>query len=60
MIRDSLQCPRILTYDEIAKINFDEYTTQEIKHLIACNSIKESDVIAFYGNEWWDQFVAQS
>ena len=51
-VRDDLECPRILSKEEI---DFDEYTIAEIKHLIACGSIQESDVIDFYNNEWWDE-----
>ena len=50
--------PRVFTKEEIAELDFNEYTTEEIKHLISCASIKESDVINFYGNEFWDDFTS--
>lgn len=36
-------------------INFDEYTTEEIKAMISEGKCTEQDVINYYGNEWWDE-----
>jgi hypothetical protein len=36
------------------RINFDRYTIEEIKQLIKDGIVSEEEVIAFYGNEWWD------
>ena len=36
------------------KINYDEFTLGELRHLINTGRIKEQDVIDFYNNECWD------
>ena len=54
MIRDSLMCPRQLMQDEIDALDFDELSVEEIRHLINCGVISESNVVAYYNNEWWD------
>lgn len=36
------------------KIDFDLYLTAEIHRMIADGTVTNDEVIAFYGNEWWD------
>ena len=52
-IRDSIKCPRVLTSDEISEIDWNDYSIEEIDHLIACGSITEEDMVQYYNNEWW-------
>jgi hypothetical protein len=54
-IRESLLNPRVLSEGEIRKLNFDEYSLEEIEHMIQCGLIEEKHVVAFYGNEWWNE-----
>ena len=36
-------------------MDFDQYTVQEIRLMIAQGVVREDDVIHFYNSEWWDQ-----
>ena len=38
-------------------IDFDKYTTEEIKQFIKDGIVSKQEVIDFYGNEWWDENV---
>jgi|TARA_R110001632_G_C11253444_1_gene409083 hypothetical protein len=35
-------------------INFDNYTTKEIKEMILNGQTTNEEVVLFYGNQWWD------
>jgi hypothetical protein len=35
-------------------INYDDYTLEELKDLIAKGVFDEKDIRHFYCNDWWD------
>jgi len=36
-------------------MNFDDYSTKEIRLMIVNGRVDEQDVVDFYCNEWWDE-----
>ncbi len=40
-----------LIYD----IDYDKYTTEQLKEMIQQGVVNNKDVVAYYCNEWWDE-----
>lgn len=49
----NVNCPRPLSQEEIAEIDWNDYSIKEIDSLISCNCITEQDMVDYFNNEWW-------
>ena len=38
----------------LTDINFDDYSVYELRCIIVEGKILAEDIVAYYGNEWWD------
>ena len=48
-----IECPRMLTQDEIESIDWNDYTPEEIDQMIADGMITEQDIEWYYNNNQW-------
>ena len=52
-----IECPRMLTQDEIESIDWNDYTPEEIDQMIADGMITEQDIEWYYNNNQWRDVV---
>ena len=53
IMTNRIACPRVLDQDGVDDTDWDDYTVDEIVHLIECNCIEESDIARYYNNLQW-------
>ena len=55
--KEVLESNRPLTQEELKRIDFDNYMTDEIMDMVVRGIIDEEDVNNFYANDFWKKDI---